>query len=163
MPHGQKSEPKGERRIVSHQGDIKFRGTTGLRQDMREYNQALEESEEYVTKQCEGELAEFKRAQKKLDEKLRSVMDSEQMQGYEKAIEKANAKATHSMKKVQREFTQMQYDIEDNDSIEANEKDRRLRMLSDAAMHEYSEMTKEFPSAMRAQMLSQLSGVRLLL
>ena len=130
---------------------------------MREHNKALEESQEYVTKQCERELTEFKRAQTKLDERLRSVMDSEQMQGYEKAIEKANAKATHSMRKVQREFTQMQYNIEDNDSIEANEKERQLHVLSDAVMHEYSEMTREFPSAMRAQMLSQLSGVKLLM
>ena len=162
MPRDQTGEQKDERRLVSHQS-VKFRSTTGLREDMREYNKVLEESQEYVTKQCDAELAEFKRAQRKLDEKLRSVMDSRQMQSYEKAIEKANEKATHSMRKVQREFTQMQYDIEDNDSIEAIEKDRRLRMLSDAAMHEYSEMTKDFPSAMRAQMLSQMSGVRLLM
>lgn len=130
---------------------------------MRHFNEALEKGNDFVSRQCKHEIEALEEAQKKLDDKLRTVMQSNDMKRYEEAIKKANRKAQQSMRRAQEELTTLHYSIEDDDKLSEDEKIRRLTALSDAAMNEYTEMAKEFPSAMRAQMLAQMSSVRLLM
>ena len=82
---------------------------------MRHFNEALEKGNDFVSRQCKHEIEALEEAQKKLDDKLRTVMQSNDMKRYEETIKKANRKAQQSMRRAQEELTTLHHSIEDDE------------------------------------------------
>lgn len=141
---------------------IKFRGAQSLEQNMKDFNEKLEAGNAYVEEQCQSEIEELKAAQEKFEKKLKKVMKSEKMQKLEGEMEDANARASSSMRSVQREFQRMHDEIEDS-NLSISEKQTKLKALHGAALQQYNEVANKYPAALKAQMLSQISNVGLLM
>ncbi len=142
---------------------VKFRGKNKLEEDFKVYNDKIEESNEFIENACKDEIDNLKKAQAKFETKLKSVMKSEHMIALEEEVEESSDKVFKSMRNMQRELTKMHQDIEDNDTLNEKKKNEQYLALNRAAAQEFARLSDKYPSAMKAQLLSNFSRGNLLM
>ena len=141
---------------------VKFRGINTVESNIALYNKKLEESEAFIKDSCESEIAELRKAQEKFRDKLQKVMKSKEVKNLHEEILDAEESVSHSFNRLQRELYKMQDDIHESD-LSSEKKQNKLIALDRAVAEQYNTMVEKYPAAMRAQMLSRISNVQLLL
>ena len=137
----------------------KFRGVEDLESNMEYYNRKLQESEELLKNACKEEIRELEQAQQKLQKKLNDVLKSDEMAKLEQKIDDSGQKVNSSMRKMYREIDKMHEEFEkDPDTY-----DKNMMALNRAVAKEYTNLANKYPAAMKAQMLSSITGVRMIM
>tara|TARA_A100001015_G_scaffold278025_1_gene337821 strand:+ start:262 stop:723 length:462 start_codon:yes stop_codon:yes gene_type:complete len=135
---------------------VVFRGSSKLDKLMQEYEIKINESETYIQEACKKELDDLQAAQQRFEEKIKKVTQSKKAKEIEKSMQSIGDDVDICMKKLYRELQQMGNDIEDDITLSDNERRTKLLALNKAAVAQYSSLSKKYPSAMQAQMLSRI-------
>lgn len=135
---------------------------TSFERNMEEYNNKLEKTNSYMQKECQHELEKVKKAERKLQEKIKEVMRCDKMKEMENDVYEASVKTSKSMRNIQRDLQDMHYEIEDS-NLSDKEKEEKIRALNTTVAEEYQKIAQKFPAAMKAQILSQISNSGLLM
>lgn len=132
----------------------KFRGIDDLESNMKYYNRKLQESEELLKNACKEEIQELEKAQQKLQKKLNDVLKSDEMTKLEQKIDDSGQKVDSCMRKMYNEIDKMHEEFEKNPDTY----DKNMMALNRAVAKEYTNLANKYPAAMKAQLLSNLTG-----
>lgn len=132
--------------------------TKELEKHMQKWNQAIEESQNILQTECQEEIEALKKAQRKYQEKIQSVMRSQKMKDMESRLFEAEEKTNQYVRRMQREFDQMLDEVEFDPKLSKDEKNKEQAALAKTARDEFVRLNDKYPAAMKAHVLSNLSG-----
>lgn len=146
--------------LATSSNTISYRGKEKLENYLAGYENKIADIQNHVSESCESEMKAFEEAREKLENKLKEVMKSSKMQKMEdEANEAANDVSLH-MRRMQREIESMQDKIQEDNFLSNKEKQTQQFELSTMAINEIKRLHSKYPSAMKAQMMSQMLSLR---
>lgn len=139
---------------------IEYRGKDKLENYLAGYENKISDIQNLVSKNCESEMKAFEEAREKLEKKLKQVMNSPKMQKMEDEVNEAANDVSLQMRHMQREIEAMQDKIQEDTRLSKEERQAQQFQLSSMAIDEIKRLHEKYPSAMKAQMMSQMLLIR---
>ena len=129
-----------------------------LEKHMKKWDETIHKSQNILETECKEEIAALKEAQKKYQEKIQAVLQSEQMKKMESQLFEAEEKTNKYVRRMQREFDHMLDEVEFDKKLSQDEKNTKQAALAKTAREEFVRLNNKYPAAMKAHVLSNLSG-----
>ena len=143
--------------IVESKGDeVIFRGTDTLDDTIRRYDESITKMNDYIQSACQSELDAMKLAQTNLERKMKEVMGHKKLKTMEENAQIQGDEMNTQMRRMQRELQRMEDDIYDDRGLSERDRQQKMHSLHKAAISQYKDFSERYPSAMRAQLLSNM-------
>lgn len=126
--------------------------TKKLRKQLKRATDLEEQHSHTVQDMCKKELEQFKKAQEKLVEKLDEIRKNPNVRELEKQSNIASRNAQHTMQTICQSYQNALDDIY-FENITKEEKDRKTNELMAHARKQLEDLSKDFPSMGKANML----------
>ena len=110
----------------------------------------------YIENACKDELDAMQKAQIALEKKLEDIMKDKKIRQMEDALQSQSDDVSIQMRKMQRELTRMENEIEDDITLSDKDRQNKMHSLHKAAVSQYKQISEKYPAAMKAQLLSNL-------
>ena len=110
----------------------------------------------YIENACKDELDAMQKAQIALEKKLQDIMKDKKVRQMEDALQSQSDDVSIQMRKMQRELTRMENEIEDDITLSDKDRQTKMHSLHKAAISQYKKISEKYPAAMKAQLLSNL-------
>ena len=111
----------------------------------------------YVNEKCADEMDALRKAQDRLNKKIKEVTASREMETLEDAVYNSDRRVKQEMRIMQRELQDKFDAIQDDITLDNTERESQLRKLTDRVQTEYTRLSEAYPATMRAQMLRNLA------
>jgi predicted nuclease with TOPRIM domain len=134
---------------------IVFRGKDDLENVMRRYDKSIQKMNKYIDEQCQNQIEALNKAQAELEAKLETVMSDTKLKEMENNAQRENDAVNKQMKYMKKEFERMEDEIE-NANLDSDTRNAQLLTLHKAARSHYADLSKKYPAAMKAQILSSI-------
>lgn len=135
---------------------LKYRGKEELEENLSKCEKNIKSMQDYVREECTKEIEAFQEAQAKLESKMSKVLKSEKMTKMEDEINDVSFRVSKSLNNVQRQIANMHDDVDHAKGMSREETERQHREIDRFASEELHRLSDAYPSAIRAQILSQL-------